>query len=387
MAKLLRMNDINLKIILLFLFWKILIILVLFFSINYIPLAFKDRFLGGGPINFQLFPSLFSWANFDGEHYLSISIFGYKNLEQAFFPVYPFLISIFAKPFTLNGISNLISHTIVGLIISNISFLLALIYLFKLLIIDYSKKIAFITLFLIVTFPTSFFFGALYNESLFLLLIILSFLYARKEKWYLAIFFGIVASATRTFGILLFPALLFEAYQQKMKPSKIIWIFLVPLGLILYMVYQYFTVGDPLAFYHLQTIVGNQHQQGIILLPQIYFRYIKILLTINGFEPIYQTVILEFLVGIVFFLLPLYGYYKKVRVSYILYALTGFLLPTIQGSFSSLPRYVLILFPTFLILALGINQINKFLKLVLLFIFTSLLILESALFFRVYWVA
>jgi len=367
--------------------WKIILILVLLLSVRFIPLAVGDRYMGGGALNYKLAPELFSWANFDGEHYLSISIFGYKFLEQAFFPAYPLLISIFAKPFSRDLLSSLINSTLAGLIISNASFLLALLLLFNLLRIDYSKKIAYLTLTIILIFPTSFYFGAVYSESLFLLFSILSFLSARKGRWFWAAFFGFLSCATRIFGLLILPALLIEAYQQRAHLLKVAWIFLIPLGLGFYMLYQYLTVGDALAFYHLQKLVGEQHQSGLTLLPQVYYRYVKMVLTVDKFNPIYQTVLLEFFVGITFFLLPLYGYFKKVRPSYIFYALISFLLPTIQGSFSSVPRYVIVFFPSFIALALFINNLPKFFRIISLFGFFIGLILEAALFFRVYWVA
>lgn len=386
MSKLLKFSRDTLNIILMFISWRVILLLISIFSINFIPLAFTDRFLGGGPIFFKINPYLFSWANFDGEHYLSIAIFGYKNLEQAFFPMYPLLISIFAKPFSTELLSSLINSTIVGLIISNISFLLSLLLLFNLLRIDYSRKIVYLTLTFILVFPTSFYFGAVYNESLFLLLCVLSFLNARKGRWFWAAFFGFLSSTTRIFGLLIFPALLIEAYQQRANLSKVVWIFLIPSGLGLYMLYQYFTVGDALAFYHLQKLVGEQHQSELTLLPQVYYRYVKMLLTTDKFNPIYQTVLLEFIVGITFFGLPLYGYLKKVRLSYILYALMGFLLPSVQGSFSSVPRYVIVFFPSFLILALIVDKF-RIIKCLLLIIFIIFLIIETSLFLRGYWVA
>lgn len=387
MHKLFNLSLDTRRILLFFLVWKIILILVLLLSIRFIPLAVSDRYLGGGSINNKLAPQLFSWANFDGEHYLSISIFGYKGLEQAFFPVYPLLISIFAKPFSQDLLSSLINSTIVGLIISNASFLIALLFLYDLILIDFSKKIAFLIIILIVFFPTSFYFGALYNESLFLLLTVLSFYSARKKRWFLAGIFGMIASATRIFGILLLPALLIEAYLQKEKISKSFWLMLIPLGLGAYMMYQYLTIGDPLAFYHIQPLVGEQRQSNLVILPQVYFRYIKMIFTVDLNNPIYQTILLEFATGIVFFILPIYGYFKKIRLSYLFYGLVGFLITTVQGSFSSTPRYVLVFFPSFIALALFINQLPKLYKIIILFSFFIGLILESALFFRVYWVA
>ncbi len=99
------MNKLNLsievkKLILLFISWRLSLLLIMVLAIKFIPLSQKDKYLGGGPFNFPLSPGLFSWANFDGEHYLSIAQNGYKILEQAFFPMYPMMMSVFARPFS-----------------------------------------------------------------------------------------------------------------------------------------------------------------------------------------------------------------------------------------------------------------------------------------------
>src|SRR3989338_2071922 len=124
-----RISKDTLKIVFLFLGYKVLLFLILFFAIKFIPLANIDKYLGGGGLNYNLMPELFSWANFDGEHYLSISIFGYKNLQQAFFPVYPMLINFIASPISFDLLSGLINSTIIFLIISNTAFLIVLLYL------------------------------------------------------------------------------------------------------------------------------------------------------------------------------------------------------------------------------------------------------------------
>lgn len=387
MNKYLNFHSPIFKILLIFLTWRVCLVIVSLFAINFIPLGNKDRFLGGGSVNYHLAPYLFSWANFDGEHYLSIAIFGYKNLEQAFFPVFPMLISFFAKPNSYDLLSSLINSTVAGLLISNISFILALIFLFELLKKDFSSKISLLTIILILIFPTSFYFGAVYNESLFLFLAVLSFFCARKGYWLLAGIFGAIASATRVFGILLLPVLLIEVWEQKIKFSKMFWIFLIPLGLGAYMWYLNVTIGDPIAFYSFQRLIGEQHQPGITLLPQVYFRYIKMLATTSIQNPIFQTLMLEFIVGIVFFLLPIYGYFKKIRLSYLVYAMLGFLIPSIQGSFSSTPRYVIILFPSFLAAAIWIHSLPKIIRAVLLLLLFSTLVIETTLFLRGYWIA
>ncbi len=387
MHKYLNLYKDIVKITILFLIWRIVLILIMILAIIFVPLGNKDRFLGGGPINYLLSPELFSWANFDGEHYLSIAMFGYKSLQQAFFPVYPMIISFFAKPFSSDLFSLLVNSTVIGLIISNVLFLLALYFLYRLIEIDFSKKVAYTTIIILLIFPTSFYFGALYNESLFLLLTVIAFLFARRGNWFLASCFGMVASATRLFGILLFPAFIIEAYMQNEKISRVYWILLIPLGLIIYMYYQYITVGDPIAFYNLQSLVGEQRQSGLIILPQTYFRYIKMLTSVSPGNFIYQTIVLEFIIGIAFFILPIYGYFKKIRLSYLFYAMVGFLISAIQGSFSSVPRYVIVFFPSFIALALWFNTLPKLFKIIFFLISSLALITETSLFLRGYWVA
>lgn len=379
----------------LFLIWRITLIIYLIVSLNLVPLYSKDKFLGGGPNNYPISPEIFSWANFDGEHYLSISIFGYRSLQQAFFPVYPKLIGFMTssiisliKPFFyIDFFSVLFFSTLTGIIISNLALLIVLVLLWDLVRIDYSAKIAFWTAAILLLFPTSFFFGAVYTESIFLLFTLASFYFARKKIWIAASIFGAVASATRIFGILLLPALIIEAWQQKAKFKNAAWLSLIPLGLFAYMYYQYVTVKDPLAFYNLQKIVGEQHQSGVVFLPQVYFRYIKILILSSMASPIYKTILLEFVCGIVFFALPVYGFFRKVRLSYLFFAMSAFILPTIQGSFSSTPRYVLVLFPSFIAASLLISSLPKWVKVMFVTASFFLLFIEASLFLRGYWVA
>ncbi len=380
MRKLLN-SDVKI-ITLLFFLWKAILLASFFMAFHFVPLA-GGNFLGGGLQNYLSNPLLFAWANFDGEHYLSIAQIGYRGLEQAFFPVYPALMHFFAQPF---GIS-ITFLTISGLLISNVSFIAALFFFYKLLRLDYSKYLSFLTISVLLMFPTSFYFSAVYSESLFLLLSVLSFYFARKDKWFWASIFGAISSATRIFGIILLPALILEAWQQKKSRKEIFWIILIPIGLAAYIFYQWITVGDPLAFYHLQKIVGPQHESGITLLTQVYFRYIKMLLTVDFTNPIFHVIVLEFFVGILFFLLPIYGYFKKVRISYLFFGFVGFLLPTVQGSFSSVPRYIMILFPSFLCLAIFVRGWPLFIRVIIMLSSIIWLMFGVSLFLRGYWVA
>ena len=72
---------------------------------------------------------LWSFANFDGVHYLTIAQKGYSaQFTQVYFPLYPILLKYFSVIFPLNQV-------LTGLIISNLFFLSSL-FVFYLLIKD-----------------------------------------------------------------------------------------------------------------------------------------------------------------------------------------------------------------------------------------------------------
>lgn len=347
-----------LKICALFIIWKFIQLITLVISFNFIPTTLSDKYLGAGFIVNKLSPTFLSFANFDGEHYLSISILGYNALENAFFPLYPLMIHIFPKIVGGDFISLTISSIVSGLFISNLFFLLALVMLYELIILTHSRKVALMTILLLLSFPTAFYFGSLYNESLFLFFAVCSFYFYKKENYFLSGIFGFFSTLTRVFGILIFLALVIDLLLKRKFRKSFIWLFLIPLGLVFYMIYLWYSVGDPIAFYNLQTVVGEQHQKGIILLPQVFIRYLNILFDLDHQNPIFQTIYLEVFIGVLFFILPFYGYLKKTGIVFFVYALFGFLLTTIQGSFSSLPRYVLVLFPSFLAFVLFFKSDN-----------------------------
>lgn len=375
------------KIIKIFLIWRIGLILISILAVRLIPLGYKNDFMGGGKSLYSQFPQFFGWANFDGEHYLAIASFGYRSLEQVFFPLYPKLIWLLSSSWNLDPTSKIFLLTAVGLIISNLSLLLSLILLYSLVRIDYPQKIAWWTILLMLIFPTSFFFGAVYSESIFLLFSVCCFYFYKKGNFFWSGLFGAFASATRVFGILIFFALILDAWYKRYSFKKIFWLGLIPVGLILYMVYLWVSVHDPLAFFHLQPLVGEQRQSGFILLPQVFFRYIKMTLTTPSQNPIFQTIIFEFFTGVLFLGFIIYGFFKKIPVAYLVYLILGYFSTTFQGSLSSTPRYALVLFPAFLIYSIIFNKLISWQR-IFLIIFSALwLVLETALFIRVYWIA
>lgn len=330
-----------------------------------------------------------SWANFDGIHYLEIARKGYGVYQQAFFPLYPTLIRFFAHQL---GSQFLLS----GFLISSLSFYFALFIFYDLIKLDWSSKIARTTLLNLIIFPTSFFFAAVYTESLFLFLILLSFYLARKKKWFWVPFPTAFATATRPVGIFLLPALLVELWQQQKKGQKIkvgllvsaLWlVFIGSLGLLWYMNYLQSQYADPLKFIHVQPAFGAQRTVAkIVLLYQVFWRYLKMILTCQKNSPLYFTVWLELSTAVVFLALLIFAYLKKVRPSYLLFALLSYLLPPLTGTFLSLPRFVLVIFPCFIALSL-FQQEHRFWAKAYLILSVVFLFLSQFFFSQGYWVA
>jgi Gpi18-like mannosyltransferase len=367
-----------------FVVWRVVLFLFLFLSLKLFPL--QKNFLGGGMQNYLNAPWLWAWSNFDGEHYLAIAQRGYGFAEQAFFPIFPLMIRFLGK----FGGGSLFSLNIAGILVANSAFFLGLIGLYKLIKLDYSEKISRLVIILLLLFPTSFYFGTVYTESIFFVFFVWSLYFARSRKWFLASAIGMFVSVTRTIGIVIFPILLFE-YLVTYRPRKsysYFWIFLVPFGLFAYMFYLHQTTGDWLKFLHTLTAYGEQRSSTPILLPQVFYRYFFKVLpnTDYGYFPIVFTTLLEILTAITFTILSFWSLFK-LRLSYIFYLIAGFILPTLSGSFSSLPRYVLVLFPGFLLVSLYISRLRKPIRFVIYsLLFVSLAISET-LFIRGYWVS
>ena len=245
------------------------------------------------------------------------------------------------------------------------AFFLSLIVFYKLLLFDYSRKQIKQVILTLLFFPTSFFFGSLYSESLFLLFLFLSFYFARKKKWFIAGFFGLLLSLTRLVGIFIFPALLYEFLKNEKRSLRNLLksgLWMAPVGLIGYSIYNYILQKDFLYFIHAQgNFANNRSVDSIVLFPQTIYRYIKILLTLPSSQYEWWVASLE-LGSFVFAGLALYvAWKKKIRFSYLLFSLLAVLIPASSGTFSALPRYILIAFPMFM--ALGLLT-NKFLKLI-----------------------
>ena len=170
-----------------------------------------------GPIGNTTAGAVF--RHFDASYYLAIASHGYvaaapNNL--AFFPLYPSLIR--ALGFLIG------SDVIAGLVISTASFALALMLLHRLTELELGSRAADATVLLVAFAPLSFFFSAIYTESVFLLLSVGTVLAARRERWALAGILASLAALTRPTGILLVvPLVIMRLGRQRRLDRQLAW--------------------------------------------------------------------------------------------------------------------------------------------------------------------
>jgi hypothetical protein len=392
------------KITSLFIIWRGFLFLVSYLANFFI--SYRPSFPYAAQLaEYNLPQWLYSWANFDGVHYLTIINKGYfgTGLIQAFFPLYPLSIKY------LNFINN---PLITGLLISTIlSYLLFLsFYLFSK---TFFKNNHWQNLLIFILFPTSFFFGAFYTESLFFILVLQTFIQAHRKNWLWAGILASLASATKVIGIILVPALLIEYFlenqtltqfinnliknksrkklisslRNKINLKSIRPIFLITIGsigLFSYMSYLWYRFDDPLYFFHVQSEFGGGRQESLVLYPQVIFRYIKIILTARPFDLKYFSYIQEFISGTLGLLMILIAS-KKIKISHLIFVLGAFFVPTLTGTFSSMGRYILVCWPLFFVIGNFLK--NKKIYYLYLVLSTLLLVFNTILFIQGYWVA
>lgn len=344
-------------------------------------------------------PYLWSWGNFDGVHFLSIAQDGYKPLQYFFFPLFPKLVGVVGD---LLG-NSVLNYFWSGLFVSNIAFIIGLIGLVRLMHKEFDTKTTNLTLLLLLLFPTSFYFHAFYSESLFLALSVWSFYFLKERKWIEAGLLIGLATATRVVGIALIPALVLEMWRQKKKVtiSKILSFLFSVSGITSYLFYLQKVTGDPLEFLHSVGIYGEQRSSQLILLPQVFYRYIfKILPNIQySYFPAVFTTWMEFIVAVLaagLLILSLIAKVRKIKGltvlktmngSYIVYAVFLYLIPTFSGSFSSLPRYTIVIFPLFITASILLQKVSLLVKYLVYCVLLVSLIVSFSLFVRGYWIS
>jgi Mannosyltransferase (PIG-V) len=196
-------------------------------------------------------PLLAPLARWDAVWYLRIADSGYGDSEPraAFFPLYPLLVRGAA---TLAGGSEG-ALLVASFVISMAAFLAALVLLHRLVSLELGRRVASATLLLLAVFPAALFFGAPYSESLFLLVSVGAFYSARSGRWAWAGACAAAASGTRSAGLLLaIPLALLWWDSRERRARDAAWLLLAPVGVLAYSAWLGLVEGDALRFLDVQ---------------------------------------------------------------------------------------------------------------------------------------
>jgi len=364
------------KVVIIFFLWVLIINIFALFALNRFNLKGDTAYTW---IDANKFYQEQEWnlipfhARWDSFWYLDIAQKGYsfKGKEKlsniVFFPLYPFLIKI--TSFLIGG-----NFILAGWMLSLIFLLLALFYLFKLVKEFHQEINPYLVIIFLLIFPTAFFLNAVYAESLFLFLSLVAFYYGLKKKFFWAGLFGFFASLTRITGILLFVPLFWEylkSYNFNLIRSfnlKILSIFFIPLGTFIFFLYHYFRFGDFFLFFKVEYWWGR-----IFKLNQAHFLLFSRPAIVNFCLDIFFVV---FIITIIYFV------FKNLRVSYGLYMLVTTVIALSTGTLMSIGRYILVLFPIYI---LGASIKNQYLQQAWAFLSILLLAMYTTLFVNNYW--
>lgn len=366
--------------VLIFLCSRAVVALGLLFSQKYLPIA--TDVWSAGPFWYH---QLLQW---DSEWYFKIATEGYRyngdpNLSQniVFYPLYPMLARGLAAISGLTAANALLA-------VSNLSGLLAVVFLFKLVREEFGDQLALATTALLSFFPTSVLLSAGYTEPLELLLIVWFFLALKRKSYLAAALFAGFAVAERSTGIVLLPVLLWEMWldrdRKRFLAVVIPYVLIATSGLWLFMIYQWYAFGDPLAFSDAQAAF----HQGTTLATR--------LIAALKFEPFTRMILndwnpwgLDSWFTLLFIVLIVVGWFR-LRSSWTLFAIGTLLLPylTLSGGpagFVSMGRFNLVSFPLFVVLA-GIGLRVQWLLAGVIGLFSASLFMSTALFARRIWI-
>ncbi len=274
------------------------------------------------------------WSHFDGNWYLSIARDGYRLIpgqqcNVVFSPLFPMLMRIGGR---LAGGSDR-AFLIAGLVISNAGLIVTLIYMMALLLLEgYDQTVAARAAWYVLIFPTSFFLSAVYPLSLFMALATGAFYHARKEQWRIAGLLAGLAALSRPDGVLLTAGLAVEYLQQRgfsfrRDVFNLAW---GPAGLLAWMAFQWRQFGDPLTF------VAVQKQ----------WNYCPLLTVLHS-----SRAGLQLGLPALFVVMTILGI-RRLRPCYTVFTTVMFGVMLTASRYWSITRFILVLFPAFMMLAI-----------------------------------
>jgi len=332
---------------------RIALLIVLLAKVLVFSLGYVTTYLNEGPAPpLQIVMNQFT--RWDSPHYIDIAKNWYVNQGEhrifiVFFPLYPILIRLSTVDFNYINLS--------ALLVSNISSIIGFTYLFKLAKLDFDDNVAKKAVLYLSIFPTAYFLSAPYTEGLFFALVIASIYYARSAKWPLAGILSLFAALTRLTGLFLLPVLFVEYFHQKeWKLRRIdlntLWISLALIGFLIYLNINNQVSGNPFMFiYYQQNPPWYNTLNPLLGLTRAWGWA-----TTAAFPQNITIGAAPLAFGAVGLLAILAGFKIRLRLSYNLYMLLTWLLAVSTSWWISVPRYVLAMFPMFILFGLLTNK-------------------------------
>ncbi len=350
-------------------------------------------------------------ARWDAAWYLVIAHYGYRpdlgaftSSRTAFFPLYPI---------GIRGVSDLgVPPVLAGVLVSIGAFCLALYGIHRLttleltrcdggpdhrrllsrgssLLADGDAQVARLAVMVTAFAPMAFYFSAVYSESLYLALSVGVFWCARQGRWASAGALGLLAGATRSTGlVLVVPVLIlylygpredravdfFGRWRPRYKLRRdVLWLSLIPVGIVLYMSYLALSGGNAFAPFHAQEVWSRQFAGPYLgvwdgakaaidgLRQLLSFQREHIYFGAGTGSPFvgasHNLMLFAFLIAAVVMSI---GVFRRLPLAYGVYVLAALALPLSYPVSSqplmSLPRFLLVLFPLSMWLAAWLTE-------------------------------
>ena len=309
-----------------------------------------------GHLSADAYPFINMWARWDGGWYFGIAKYGYRSdggqqANVAIFPLYPYMLRGVHYDIPLPHDAGWL---LIGIIVSNAALLIALIYFYQLVRLDYDQRVAARSVLYLCVFPTTLFLSAVYTESLFLALVVGAFYYARINRWLIVGVLAAAAALCRPPGVLLIIPLAIEYLAQKefqwqrVKPDCLALVF-APLALAGHLTVLRWRFGGWNTISRAETMEGwNRH------LSPPWNALLDSFLHIGSSKGFHGAFELFFALGLL--AMTIFSCFR-LRPSYAIYTMVSLLFITSWGTLISVPRLGLVIFPVVIGLALlGRNQ-------------------------------
>jgi hypothetical protein len=323
---------------------------ILAISVIWSRVGIDDPWEGDGTVHGLLRHSI----HWDSGWYFSVVREGYSYNPEAqsniaFFPMLPYLTRLFDQ--ILPG-----GDAFAGLVVVHLALFGALLYIFQLVRIDYTDVVAWRTLFFLLIFPAAFFFSAFYAESLLIFGMAATLYHARRGQWLMAGLFGTFTGLSKLIGVILIIPVGLELLRQRAlnRHNLQAWLggALTLVGGIAYLVFLQVRLGDFRVYFW-----NQEHWNRDSFDPEPFVQFAQFLTGQDygylpypgGLAQLHTHYFLMDMGSLIVFLIAGVYLWLRVQPAYGALVLAGAMVPALSGTPLALARYMVILFPVFLL--------------------------------------